>query len=180
MVLAQNTLTDDRQYVILLQATQERRIMAPTIRIDAEVWAWLSKQARPFEDTPNSVLRRIAGLDEGADLAAEPARGRTDSREGNVLAMTRAGLPLGVRVTGRSLNELHRLGARHALYHQDGTFYERLERFPGALCDPGGWVRYDTEMQFQDDPNLRIGRKVNVPRGLVNHPRYQRFKEQLS
>jgi hypothetical protein len=36
----------------------------PTIRIDDEVYAWLQKQARPFEDTPNSVIRRIAGMDE--------------------------------------------------------------------------------------------------------------------
>jgi len=36
--------------------------MAPTIRIDEEVYTWLQTQARPFEDTPNSVLRRVAGL----------------------------------------------------------------------------------------------------------------------
>ena len=34
----------------------------PTIRIDEEVYAWLQAQARPFEDTPNTVLRRIASL----------------------------------------------------------------------------------------------------------------------
>jgi hypothetical protein len=36
----------------------------PTIRIDDEVYDWLKKLACPFEDTPNSVLRRIAKLDE--------------------------------------------------------------------------------------------------------------------
>jgi len=36
----------------------------PTIRIDDEVYVWLQKLARPFEDTPNSVLRRMAKLDE--------------------------------------------------------------------------------------------------------------------
>ena len=35
----------------------------PTIRIDDDVYDWLQKMARPFEDTPNSVLRRVAGLD---------------------------------------------------------------------------------------------------------------------
>jgi len=34
----------------------------PTIRIDGEVYGWLQSQARPFEDTPNTVLRRIANL----------------------------------------------------------------------------------------------------------------------
>lgn len=35
----------------------------PTIRIDDEVYQWLKSLASPFEDTPNSVLRRIAKLD---------------------------------------------------------------------------------------------------------------------
>jgi hypothetical protein len=42
--------------------------MMPTIRIDEEVFAWLQSKARPFEDTPNSVLRREAALDEHATL----------------------------------------------------------------------------------------------------------------
>ena len=37
--------------------------MTPTIRIDDQVYAWLQSQARPFDDTPNSVMRRITGLD---------------------------------------------------------------------------------------------------------------------
>lgn len=37
--------------------------MMPTIRVDDEVYTWLQQHARPFEDTPNSVLRRISGLD---------------------------------------------------------------------------------------------------------------------
>ena len=47
--------------------------MAPTIRIDEAVYAWLQQQARPFEDTPNSVLRRIAKLDEPAAVRETPA-----------------------------------------------------------------------------------------------------------
>lgn len=38
----------------------------PTIRVDEEVFAWLQSKARPFEDTPNSVLRREAALDGNA------------------------------------------------------------------------------------------------------------------
>lgn len=37
--------------------------MAPVVRIDDDVWEWLKSHARPLEDTPNSVLRRVAGLD---------------------------------------------------------------------------------------------------------------------
>ena len=37
--------------------------MAPTIRVDDEVFAALQKRAKPFVDTPNSVLRRLFRLD---------------------------------------------------------------------------------------------------------------------
>ena len=52
--------------------------MAPTIRIDDEVYAWLQGQARPFDDTPNSVLRRLAQLGEPdkAKSASPVERGR--------------------------------------------------------------------------------------------------------
>jgi hypothetical protein len=33
------------------------------IRIDEDVWASLQKRAKAFEDTPNSVLRRVLGID---------------------------------------------------------------------------------------------------------------------
>lgn len=39
--------------------------MSPTIRIDDEVFEALQKHAKPFVDTPNDVLRRILGLDDG-------------------------------------------------------------------------------------------------------------------
>lgn len=48
--------------------------MMPTIRVDDEVFAWLQSKARPFEDTPNSVLRREAGLDRRSDGAIESVR----------------------------------------------------------------------------------------------------------
>jgi len=82
---------------------------------------------------------------------------------------------LGERITGRLLNKRHRLGVLHALYHKDGTFYERLERFPGALCDVNGFVRFENAAQFAGDQRLRIGQKVNVDRTLSKHPRYKRF-----
>ena len=36
--------------------------MGQSIEVDDQVYEWLRSQAVPFEDTPNSVLRRIAGL----------------------------------------------------------------------------------------------------------------------
>lgn len=50
----------------------------PTIRIDDEVWEALQKNAKPFVDTPNSVLRELLKLDGGRKPEREPrAVGRT-------------------------------------------------------------------------------------------------------
>jgi len=43
----------------------------PTVRIDDEVYEWLQRMARPFEDTPNTVLRRVAGLDSPPEKEAK-------------------------------------------------------------------------------------------------------------
>jgi hypothetical protein len=44
----------------------------PVLRVDDEVWAWLKAHAVPFEDTPNKVMRRIAGLSEATDGSVRP------------------------------------------------------------------------------------------------------------
>lgn len=55
-------------------------MMAPSkvIRIDEQVWIELQKLARPLEDTPNSVLRRVFGLseEEADDRVVEVAEGK--------------------------------------------------------------------------------------------------------
>ena len=44
----------------------------PTIRIDDEVWKALQKLARPFEDTPNDVLRGLLELPTGGTRRSMP------------------------------------------------------------------------------------------------------------
>jgi hypothetical protein len=157
----------------------------PVVRVDDDVWKWLQEHARPFEDTPNSVLRRIAGLDPKTPSAARsgavPRNPRPDTTKEAKVQLRQPSSPnresVGVRVTGEQLNRKYRLGARHALYHKDGTFYERLVRFPAVFCDPRGFVRFDTEQQFTRDQRLAIGDKVNIHRGLASHPRYERFPD---
>jgi|SRR5919108_2396992 hypothetical protein len=48
-------------------------VVAPTIRVDDEVYDRLKQDAEPFVDTPNSVLRRLLGFDEPE---AEPRQPR--------------------------------------------------------------------------------------------------------
>ena len=54
------------------------------IRIDAQVWAELQRRARPLEDTPNSVLRRVFGLPEDS-----PGSANIEPRVTRLLALVR-------------------------------------------------------------------------------------------
>jgi hypothetical protein len=82
---------------------------------------------------------------------------------------------------GKRLNKLWKVGAKHALYREDGYWYMRLERFPGALFDPNGYVLFETEQAFITCPYLRVGQRVHVTiRGrrasISQIPTYRRMK----
>ena len=139
----------------------------PTIRVDDDVYAWLQKQARPFEDTPNSVLRRVAGLGGAAQpIAPTEAKG--------VKAMKQIAPTAPKTLSGRKLNELWGVGAKHALYHREGSWYNNLERFPGALFDPNGYVVFATEQAYKNSRHVRIAQETNVPNGISSIPGYVR------
>src|SRR5258708_5910754 len=104
--------------------------MAPTIRIDDEVYAWLQGKARPFEDTPNSVLRRLA------ELAPEPPK---MSPHPNEKDKERKSTHLhGQGQNAKALASQWNVQAQDVRYHRDGHFYENVSRFPAALFDPNG------------------------------------------
>jgi 5-methylcytosine-specific restriction protein A len=144
--------------ITLLQGNVSEVRISHVIRIDAAVFEELQKRARPFIDTPNDVLRRLLKLNaKEKPMTTAQRRSRSDS--------------------GRRINRRYKLGAAHALYHVDGSFYEKLERFPGFLSDASGYVWYETERDFENDPHVDIQEKVHVPSALARHPRYQRFPE---
>jgi hypothetical protein len=66
--------------------------------------------------------------------------------------------------TGQRLNKEWGIRAKHALYSRDGTWYERLNKFPGALLDAKGYVLFNTETDFLNCPVLTIRKKVTVAR----------------
>ena len=87
-----------------------------------------------------------------------------------------AGSPAGVRTgSGRELNRRWGIGASHVLYHKDGTWFNVLERFPGALCDPKGYVLFSTKEQYANSPSLKTGLRTNVPGGISQLPGYVRM-----
>ncbi len=149
----------------------------PTIRIDEEVYVWLQSQAVPLEDTPNTVLRRIARLDipkkekvESDDQLNSQRRGGTEEMATKSLHQRDTS-----RLNGKKLSKRWNVDVRHKLYHRDGTFYENLSDFPGALFDPNGYIVFKSEQEYINCTYLNIGQKLNVSQGISSIPGYKRM-----
>ncbi len=82
----------------------------------------------------------------------------------------------GKQLTGKYFARLWKVDALHALYHQDGTFYENLREFPGALFDSNGYIVFKTEREYVSCAYLSIGQKLNVHGGISSVPGYQRMR----
>lgn len=76
------------------------------------------------------------------------------------------------KFTGKYLNEIWNVGAAHALYHKDSSWYHVLERFPGALFDPNGYILFATRADYENCENIRIGQHLSVPDGIFSIPGY--------
>ena len=75
-------------------------------------------------------------------------------------------------LTGRQLNIEWKVGASHALFHKDGTYYNHLQYFPGALFDMNGYVLFKSEEQYRKSPYLQPGQQLHVPGGISSMPGY--------
>ena len=64
------------------------------------------------------------------------------------------------------------LNVPHALYRKTGTWYHRLNAFPGALLDADGYVLFENQRAFESCPQLQIGKQVGAPKGIKAIPDY--------
>ncbi len=81
-------------------------------------------------------------------------------------------------ITGKRLNDLWNVGAKHALYREDGKWYHNLEVFPGVLFDANGYVVFQTEQDYHQNPYLRITEDLHIMEGGISSiPGYIRVSE---
>jgi predicted restriction endonuclease len=76
------------------------------------------------------------------------------------------------RRTGKLLNERFKVGAKHALYREDGKWYHKLKGFPGALFDATGYLLFKTEEDFLKCKYLQIQKDVHAAYGISAIPGY--------
>jgi len=79
------------------------------------------------------------------------------------------------QITGDFLNKLLGLGAKHALYRKDGTWYHNLKNFPGILFDKNGYIIFQTEKQYLEHPSLRKKQDLNIKDGIKSLKGYTTF-----
>jgi hypothetical protein len=110
----------------------------PTIRIDDDVYDWLQQRAKPFVDTPNSVLRRELGI---AGSVQPPS---TQDPVGELDALVRAGLlAAGEELVWRRRGGSHRavVTAAGGLELDDGRTFDTPSGAARALAgyEVNGW-----------------------------------------
>jgi 5-methylcytosine-specific restriction enzyme A len=81
-------------------------------------------------------------------------------------------------LTGIQLNTLWGVGAKHALYREDGKWYHQLTGFPGALFDANGFVVFETEKDYLESSYLQIKQDLHVVHGISSMPNYVQITEQ--
>ena len=74
--------------------------------------------------------------------------------------------------SGARLQRLWGIPAEQVRYHCEGRFYMPLGRFPGALCDPNGYVLFPTPADYAACARLSVGARLNVRGRLADRPNY--------
>lgn len=78
---------------------------------------------------------------------------------------------------GQTLIETWQLPVRQARFARDGKFYMPLSEFPAALCDPDGYVIFQSSADYMECPQLNVGTRLNVRGGIAALPGYVRMSE---
>ena len=78
--------------------------------------------------------------------------------------------------SGARLLKEWKIPAKQAMYHKDGVFFMPLERFPGAYCDPNGYVIFATQQEFDLCRSISVGKRVNVRQGISKLKGYKHVK----
>lgn len=79
---------------------------------------------------------------------------------------------------GKELNLLLGIGAKHALYREDGKWFHHLKEFPGVLFDKSGFLIVENEIEYINNPNFQHGVDLHVRNGISNIRGYKLFNFQ--
>lgn len=79
----------------------------------------------------------------------------------------------------KQLNKQWNINAQHALYRKNGTWFNLLKHFPGALFDENGYIPFETRKDFEifrQRPGVTGHVQIDVRDGISSHPGYIRVR----
>lgn len=80
-------------------------------------------------------------------------------------------------MTGNYLKKILSIDAKHALYREDGKWYHNLTRFPGVLFDKNGYIIFNNEGDYINNPNVQIKKDLHITNGIESLANYLKFTE---
>lgn len=80
-------------------------------------------------------------------------------------------------MNGKQLNKQLGIGAKHALYREDGTWYHQLVDFPGVLFDKNGYLIFNNKDEYLKNNYLKRTKDLHINDGISNVPGYKRFTD---
>ena len=78
--------------------------------------------------------------------------------------------------SGAQLQKLWKIQAKQVRYHKEGTWFMPLDQFPGALCDPNGYILFATQKEYETSKHIKIGNRINAKQGISRIPGYIRVR----
>ena len=78
-------------------------------------------------------------------------------------------------MTGKRLNKLLNINAKHALYRKDGKWYQLLNDFPGVLFDDNGLVIFNSKEEYDNQKELDCKKTIHIKDGISSLAEYTYF-----
>lgn len=78
---------------------------------------------------------------------------------------------------GNYLNRILSIDVKHALYREDGKWYHNITKFPCVLFDKNGYIIFDNEVDYSNNPNLQIKKSLHIKDGIESLVGYITFTE---
>lgn len=70
------------------------------------------------------------------------------------------------------------LGAQHSLFRSTGDFYQLLTDFPGILIDLQGYIEFESQEEYEANPNVQRTERLHIPNGISRLANYIYFTEE--
>lgn len=81
-------------------------------------------------------------------------------------------------MTAKDINKVIKLPIKHSLYRESGTWYHHLKEFPGALFDENGYVVFNTNSEYLNNPALKHKETLHVRKGIISLNEYVFFTQE--